>query len=397
MRLRSGFCFKKIENDTYLLPYGQAVAEFSRGMKLNASGEFIAFLLTLNLSEDKILKKMREKYGASDEDMPLLKKDLADFTAHLKSMGVLIDDNEESEKLFAAQKEKHTYNIAGFSIRIHGSAPLIRKEMEAFALAPAATDPDVAYDQEICITRGFPTIRPIGELLLRTADLSVIDSESCYAFIYGTNSYVKEMHVSKDAGEVFIYSYNDTPDSVGRYSEAQEVFFAMRTAFLILAQHHGICAIHSSSILYNGKAILFSGMSGAGKSTHAALWKKAFDITYINGDLNLIGYDEDADEALVYGLPWCGTSDIYSDGVWPLGAIVFLERGQKNLVKMPEGSERILNISQRMISPTWTENLFSNNLATAARIAQKSHVLRYQCTKKPEAARILKEKLDKLL
>ena len=395
MRLRDGFCFKKIENDTYLLPYGQAVAEFSRGMKLNASGEFIAFLLTLNLSKDKILEKMRDKYGASDEDMPILEKDLDDFLNHLKSMGVLIEDEEINRDYIKNQSEEAVFNIAGFSLRYHGPLSLLRKEMSAFAADPAPENADANYDQEICIVMGMPGSYPIGNLLLRTPELSVIENDNIYAFIYSRNNHVNEMHVSKDASSVFIYSEKRAANSTGQYSEAEEIFFAMRTAFFILAQQNGLCAIHSSSILYNGKAILFSGPSGAGKSTHAALWKKAFDVAYINGDLNLIGCDKDTGEATVYGLPWCGTSDIYNAGSWPLGAIVLLDHGIKNLVHRLSGSEMILSISQRMISPTWTENLFSSNIKTASDVCALVPVLRYACTKKPEAARILKGVLDK--
>ncbi len=171
----------------------------------------------------------------------------------------------------------------------------------------------------------------------------------------------------------------------------------MRTAFLILAQKRHMAAIHSASLFCDGKAILFSGASGAGKSTHTSYWKKLFDVTNINGDLNLIGVDKTTKTPMCYGIPWCGTSDIYNNGTYPLGAIVLLKHGTKNLATLMDGSEKILSLSERMISPTWNESLFSVNINIASDIGAAIPVVNYSCTKKAEAAKILKGFLDKTM
>ena len=61
-----------------------------------------------------------------------------------------------------------------------------------------------------------------------------------------------------------------------------------------------------------------------GKSTHTALWHELFDTPYLNGDLNLLGLDKD--HIIAYGIPWCGTSGIFTAEAYELGGIILLGR-----------------------------------------------------------------------
>lgn len=61
-----------------------------------------------------------------------------------------------------------------------------------------------------------------------------------------------------------------------------------------------------------------------GKSTHTALWHELFDTPYLNGDLNLLGLHKD--HIIAYGIPWCGTSGIFTAEAYELGGIILLGR-----------------------------------------------------------------------
>lgn len=90
----------------------------------------------------------------------------------------------------------------------------------------------------------------------------------------------------------------------------------------MFAQNNDCYLIHSASVEYNGCAWLFSGKSGEGKSTHTKLWNKYYGSALINGDLNMVGFENE--EAVVYGIPWCGTSEIYTEKKYKLGGIIFI-------------------------------------------------------------------------
>lgn len=99
--------------------------------------------------------------------------------------------------------------------------------------------------------------------------------------------------------------------------------------------------IHSSAIVYNGKAYLFAADSGVGKSTHTALWRKAFgnDVKMINDDKPVVRIIDG--KSIVYGTPFDGGSGIANNISAPLGAVVFIERGENNSIRKAQTPEII--------------------------------------------------------
>ena len=99
----------------------------------------------------------------------------------------------------------------------------------------------------------------------------------------------------------------------------------------------------------------------------------------------------------IYGLPWCGTSKIYTTATCPLGGIVFLKQAPFNRVDSLAPDEQALFLMQRMISPTWTKDLLLKNLAFAETLAPLTKLFRLNCTKDPKAADIMKTAIDQSL
>ena len=114
----------------------------------------------------------------------------------------------------------------------------------------------------------------------------------------------------------------------------------------------------------------------------------------VNGDLNLIGIENG--QLFVYGIPWCGTSGIFTTKEYPLGGIVLLGRSQeREQIEELSASDKILRVMQRMISPAWTEELLSRNLSFASEIADKVPVFHLSCTMHPSAAQTAKDEIDR--
>lgn len=91
--------------------------------------------------------------------------------------------------------------------------------------------------------------------------------------------------------------------------------------------------LHASAVELNGKAYLFSGPCGVGKSTHTGIWKQ------IHGDMALIINDDKPalrvlDEGwFAYGTPWCGKDGINANRKVKLAGICFLKQGMENSIR----------------------------------------------------------------
>lgn len=91
--------------------------------------------------------------------------------------------------------------------------------------------------------------------------------------------------------------------------------------------------LHGSCVAADGRAYIFSGPSGVGKSTHTANWLKLLgESAYIlNDDKPAILLKDGREYA--YGTPWSGKHDISRNEGLPLGGIAFLERGDTNSIE----------------------------------------------------------------
>ena len=78
-------------------------------------------------------------------------------------------------------------------------------------------------------------------------------------------------------------------------------------------------ALHGSCIVYKGKAVLFLGESGTGKSTHTRLWRENIaGSKLLNDDSPIVRYEEGG--VWVYGSPWSGKySFVYKAECYPFG------------------------------------------------------------------------------
>ena len=138
---------------------------------------------------------------------------------------------------------------------------------------------------------------------------------------------------------------------------------AISSEFNRAAIKYGVMLVHSSALIYNNEAYLFSADSGVGKSTHTKLWLKAFGdkVHIMNDDKPVVRlYD---DHAQAYGTPFDGGSGIALNESYPLKAIIFVERGEENSVRIPESKEIIQKLyfqTARMVDRKTAEKMLLN-------------------------------------
>ena len=98
-----------------------------------------------------------------------------------------------------------------------------------------------------------------------------------------------------------------------------------------------------------GRAYLFSGPSGMGKSTHTRLWQRnhAENAEVFNDDKPALRYIDGRWYA--YGTPWCGKDGINQNRKVPLAGICFLRQGNENVIRKMDHFEATTNILSQTI------------------------------------------------
>ena len=384
MRRNPFFLLRELNEKSYLLPFGQGIADHRRGVCLNETGVFLWNALATDLGRDTLLSLLADHYEASEDELPELAQDLDLYLEQLIQNGAVLPD---TDPWAVSAQFYETLEIAGLTLRLEGPPEIYSESFHAFRAADASS---AKPDMTITAFAGICPYKNPGNMILRNDLLTILDCGDYYELEFLSNTQVRSLVLKKDGSKaIFYYAFP--------HNELlkEELFHGIREAFLYLAGLHGMAAIHSTSILYQGKAWLFSGHSGMGKSTHARLWQDTFQIPILNGDLNLLGIKDE--KPMLFGIPWCGTSGIYDTESLPLGGIILLKRGKTNYTQELSPDQQVLLVDQRLISHSWTEQLFDTNLELIQKIAPGLLICNLYCTKDPEAAHIMRARIDQAI
>jgi hypothetical protein len=162
-----------------------------------------------------------------------------------------------------------------------------------------------------------------------------------------------------------------------------------------LLNHNG-CMLHSSAVVVDGYAYLFSANSGTGKSTHTGLWLEHFkDKAFIiNDDKPTLKYENG--NWYVYGTPWCGKHNINVNTKVRLGAIVFLERSEKNQIEPLEVKEAIPLFFNQTIRMLKTEEKMDLALKVMENVLTQNPIYKMGCNISDEAVITAYEKIRRV-
>lgn len=156
------------------------------------------------------------------------------------------------------------------------------------------------------------------------------------------------------------------------------------TRFYFELIKRGGLLLHSSAVVKDGRAYLFSASSGVGKSTHTGYWLGLFPDAYIlNDDKPAIRLIDGVFRA--YGTPWSGKHDLSRNEGVPIGGIACIERSKENFIEpLPPAAAaaRILSQTVRHIRAERMEEL----LSTLDLLIRRVPIYRLGCTNDPSAA-----------
>lgn len=143
--------------------------------------------------------------------------------------------------------------------------------------------------------------------------------------------------------------------------------------------------LHCCFTNHHGQAILFSGPSGIGKSTHSDLWCCYIPNTYIvNGDRCMI-YKDEKGEYMASAWPVCGSSNICLKETYPLKAIIFMGKGLNNEIRNPHPMQLFRQLSSQITINWWNKTQVTQTLDDLQVMLEKVNMCNYICNLTEEA------------
>ena len=137
---------------------------------------------------------------------------------------------------------------------------------------------------------------------------------------------------------------------------AENVLILTEICNKILSGYEGFF-FHSSSLMLDNQAYVFTAVSGTGKSTHTALWRKHFGkrVTMINDDKPVIR--KISDRFFICGTPWMGKSEIGNNVKAEIKAIYILRRSENNYAEKVSVGMYFKDVLEATVIPHDKENM----------------------------------------
>lgn len=141
---------------------------------------------------------------------------------------------------------------------------------------------------------------------------------------------------------------------------------------LVLAARGGFL-LHAASGICDGRAYLFSGVSGAGKTTISRLAPP--EATLLTDEISYVRPNAEGYSA--YGTPFSGElAKAGENTAAPVAALFFLEQGPENRVDELPAAEAVRRLMRNILFFAEDSELVENLLATACDFVQKVPVRR---------------------
>ena len=162
---------------------------------------------------------------------------------------------------------------------------------------------------------------------------------------------------------------------------------AIMVMYALATANSQTALFHSSVVSYQGKAYMFLGHSGTGKSTHSSLWLRYIEGTELVNDDNPVVRIIDG-VARVYGSPWSGKTPCYRNVVYPVGGIVKLDQAPYNEIKRLKGVRAYAAVVPSISGKRWDKQVADGLHETENLLAQLVPVWHLDCLPDEAAARL---------
>lgn len=285
------------------------------------------------------------------------------------------------------------YRIAEKVIEVKADESWIHPFMKEFSCDEAE---QTQLYCELIQQNGMDTIgqMTLGEMvLLRSERLEVYEGAAGIDLLYPRNQYISSVRITMDRCKARIYAVRER-DKDSESGWVQELHLTLRDIFYLNLERDGKIAIHSSSVFYKGRGILFSASANSDQSAFASLWEQMGLGIPLNGDVNFCGTEKG--KMVLYGTPWCGTSGVFCREKVELGAVVFMLKAPVNEILTLPADKQQLFLLARCVSPIWREELLDQCLDQIKRMEPALWICQMKFQVGSEAVEMLRRELDQV-
>lgn len=277
-------------------------------------------------------------------------------------------------------------------------------------LAVGGVTLELALPAAVEITESFrPFVRESGEPDVTAVwecvpALPRLDGKAVYCGssfdVYSTErGFVRAYHEHNEHDNIYAHSVSNgnlvrifyTEKELLRFSELQNCFYHIALEERVLPFERLV--LHASLVDTPYGGILFSGVSGIGKSTQARLWEKHRNALQINGDRPVLGTESGVWYG--YGSPYAGSSRCWVDKKSPVRAAVLLAQGEKCEIKRLNGVQAFQRLYAGLTLHSWDAEFMEKACDLLKDLVSKVPVYHLICTPDERAVEALENEIGK--
>lgn len=181
-------------------------------------------------------------------------------------------------------------------------------------------------------------------------------------------------------------------EAAAYFMEYRNCFYHMALEDLLLPFQRFV--LHASYIRTKFGGLLFSGVSGVGKSTQADLWCRYLGADLVNGDKPIVGRLADGTWR-AYGSPYAGSSRCYRNESDRVRAVIFLQQSPENSLRRLALNETFRRLYENTIVNSWNPEFVSEICDLLNGFSVEIPAYEFCCTPDLRAVRFLEQALER--
>ncbi|MFI3282552.1 MAG: hypothetical protein SNG10_03375 [Rikenellaceae bacterium] len=196
-----------------------------------------------------------------------------------------------------------------------------------------------------------------------------------------------QLHIVGDKANISINGDSDYLSALSAFNNA------MILSYMTYTLPCDTLLLHASAVIKDGRAHLFIGKSGTGKSTHSILWQDALlGVELLNDDHPVVRRHEGRG-VIAYGSPWSGKTHCYRNISAPLRSIVRIKRAEHNKLSRLTPIRSYASLMTSCSGVLWSRELIAAKVASLSSIVELVRCYEMECLPNIAAAQCCHESL----